>query len=203
VSGVVQAQVDERAELDLAGGLRSMLRQDPEVILFGEIRDRQTAEGTIEASLTGHLVISTFHAGSAATAVSRLSDMGIEPYLLRSGILGILSQRLIRRLCGCAAESENEELRLALPVERFFTPRGCEQCGGIGYNGRVLVSELLLPEPTGLGRANLSRSDAAQLEQLAIQSGMVTCWQRAVDLVSTGQTTPEEVRRVFGFTGSS
>ena len=198
VDGVVQAQVDQRADLDLARGLRSLLRQDPEVLLIGEIRDGTTAEMTIEASLTSHLVLTTFHAGSAATAISRLSDMGIEPYLLRSGILGILSQRLLRRLCDCRELSSDDLPGAGLPVEQAYQPVGCHLCQGIGYHGRLALAELLTPEPTELGRAILSRRSAAELQQLAERSGMVTCRQRALEAVNRGETTPSEVRRVFG-----
>ena len=111
VDGVAQSQVHPAAGFDLATGLRSLMRQDPEVVLVGEIRDRPTVEAVFQAALTGHLVLTTFHAGSAAGAISRLADMGIEPYLLRSGILGILNQRLVRKLCPCAQESTGDRLQ--------------------------------------------------------------------------------------------
>src|SRR5262245_7662940 len=112
LAGVSQSQVQATAGFDMATGLRSLLRQDPEVIMVGEIRDRGTAETVFQAALTGHLVLTTFHAGSAAQAINRLSDMGIEPYLLRSAIRAILCQRLARRLCSCAHESGDEADRL-------------------------------------------------------------------------------------------
>jgi type II secretory ATPase GspE/PulE/Tfp pilus assembly ATPase PilB-like protein len=199
VPGVAQAQVNRNVELDLATGLRFLMRQDPEVIMVGEIRDRATAEAAFQASLTGHLLLSTFHAGSAAATISRLSDMGIEPYLLRSGLLAILSQRLVRRLCDCARPSDDETARLGLPVERFRVPVGCEACAQTGYRGRLLLVEMLVPERTDLGRAILSRSDAAALEQLAVDAGMVSCWRRAYEAIRAGLTSPAEVRRVLGF----
>jgi type II secretory ATPase GspE/PulE/Tfp pilus assembly ATPase PilB-like protein len=165
----------------------------------GEIRDRPTVEAVFQASLTGHLVVTTFHAGSAAGAVSRLSDMGIEPYLLRSGILAILSQRLVRRLCQCAQKISDAEAKLGLPVQQAWRAVGCQRCFCTGYQGRMVLAEMLLAQPTELGRAILSRSDAPQLEQMAVQSGMVTVWRRACEAVDAGSTSPEEVRRVLGF----
>lgn len=199
VEGVAQSQVHQPAGFDLATGLRFLMRQDPEVILVGEIRDRPTAEAALGASLTGHLLLSTFHAGSAAETIGRLLDMGIEPYVLRSGLLAILCQRLLRRLCSCARETDQADARLGLPVERVRLPVGCQGCGGTGYQGRFLLVEMLAPGRTELGRAILSRADAAQLEQLAVKAGMVTRWQRACRAIETGLTSPAEVRRVLGF----
>ena len=203
VAGVAQSQVNQAAGFDLATGLRSLMRQDPEVILVGEIRDRLTAETAFQACLTGHLVLTTFHAGSAAGAISRLSDMGLEPYLLRSGILAILNQRLVRRLCVCARPARDAVELLGLPVACAHLPQGCDQCLGTGYRGRLVLAEILRAEASELGRAILSRSDAAQLEQLAVQSGMVTRWQRAAQTVEAGLTSPAEIRRVLGFTGGN
>jgi general secretion pathway protein E len=200
VPGVAQSQVNPAAGFTLEAGLRSLLRQDPEVIAVGEVRDRATAEVAFQASLTGHLVLSTFHAGSAAAVVGRLSDMGIEPYLLRSGLLAVLAQRLVRRLCTCARVSDDECQRLGLEVTAFRVPVGCEQCGGTGYRGRLVLAEMLVPEPTDLGRAILSRSDVARLERLAVSAGMVTRWQRAREAVEAGLTSPAEIRRVLGIT---
>src|SRR5262249_35502545 len=139
LTNVAQSQVDPRAGLDLASGLRSLLRQDPEVILVGEMRDPVTAGVALQAALTGQLLVSTFHAGSAAGAISRLLDMGLEPYVLRSGILAVLYQRLARKLCSCAEESSEENARLGLPVTRAKVARGCPKCHGTGYRGRMLL----------------------------------------------------------------
>ncbi len=199
VDGVAQSQVNAGHGFDLLMGLRSIMRQDPEVILVGEIRDREAAEIVFQASLTGHLVVTTFHAGSAAAAVSRLSDMGIEPYLLRSGTLAILNQRLVRQLCQCARETTAKEQLLALPLDSACEPVGCERCRHTGYQGRIVLAEMLQPDHTQLGRAILSKSDADHLQRLAAQNGMVTCWQRGLELVRHGRTSPSELRRVFGF----
>ncbi len=199
VEGVAQSQVRPAAGLDLAVGLRFLMRQDPEVIMVGEIRDRATAEAALQASLTGHLVLSTFHAGSAAETVGRLLDMGIEPYVLRSGLLAVLNQRLLRRLCGCACESDDPDARLGLPVARAKVPGGCEACHGTGYSGRFLLVEMLLPSRSELGRAILSRCDTATMERLALEGQMVSRWRRACQAVEEGLTSPAEVRRLLGF----
>ncbi|MDB5386503.1 MAG: type secretory pathway, ATPase PulE/Tfp pilus assembly pathway, ATPase PilB [Planctomycetaceae bacterium] len=198
IPGVSQSQVNLAAGFDLTTGLRSLMRQDPEVIMVGEIRDRSTAEIVFQAALTGHLVLTTFHAGSAASVVSRLSEMGIEPYLLRSGILGVVCQRLVRRLCQCSRPGTDERDKLGLRVESFRVPVGCAECRGTGYQGRLVLSEILLPDQTDVGRAILSRGDSAELEALARQAGMLTRWQRACSAIEAGQTSPAEIRRVLG-----
>jgi general secretion pathway protein E len=203
VDGVAQAQVNPQTGLDLASGLRFLMRQDPEVIFVGEIRDRPTADAAMQASLTGHLLLTTFHAGSAAETVSRLLEMGIEPYILRSGLLAVLNQRLLRLLCDCAQESNDADARLGLNVQRVRQPVGCQACHGTGYRGRFLIAELVVLIPTELGRAVLSRLDTAELEKLALKAGMVGRWTRASQAVDAGLTSPTEVRRVLGFTTSS
>jgi general secretion pathway protein E len=159
--------------------LRSLMRQDPDVIMVGEIRDRETAAVATEAALTGHLVFSTLHAGSACGVVGRLLDMGVEPYLLTSGIKGILNQRLLRRLC--------EACRGA----------GCERCGGTGFAGRFLVAELLTPD-AALRRAILAKADTDELDAVAAQSGWRTIRAAADAAVAAGLTTAEEALRVLG-----
>jgi type II secretory ATPase GspE/PulE/Tfp pilus assembly ATPase PilB-like protein len=199
VPGVAQSQINAVAGFDYATGLKSLMRQDPEVILVGEIRDRQTAETVFQASLTGHLVLTTFHAGSAAGAICRLSDMGIEPYLLRTGLLGIVSQRLVRRLCECSVPSDEIADKLGLSVSHWRVSVGCDACRGTGYRGRALLAEFLRTDNSELGKAILSRGAADELESLAVSAGMKTRWQYACDSVSNGLTSAVEVRRVFGF----
>lgn len=201
IPGVSQSQVNLAAGFDLPTGLRSLMRQDPEVIMVGEIRDKVTAEIVFQASLTGHLVLTTFHAGSAAGVISRLSEMGIEPYLLRSGLLAVVCQRLVRKLCGCSRPGTDMADRLGLPVASFRQPVGCEECHGTGYRGRIALTELLLPDQTEIGRAILSQNDSPQLEALAQQAGMVTRWQRAAEAIHAGLTSPAEIRRVLGLGG--
>ena len=196
---VSQSQVNLAAGFDMAVGLRSLLRQDPEVLLVGEVRDRATAETLLQASLTGHLVLSTFHAGSAATAIHRMLDMAIEPYLLRSGIRAIVSQRLVRRLCECAVPSDEPKSHLGLAVKRAMLARGCPECHGSGYRGRVPLAEMLVLDSPTFCQAILERADAPRLELLAAETGMTTSLERARDAVESGVTSPAEVRRVFGF----
>jgi general secretion pathway protein E len=197
--GVAQSQVRPVAGFDYETGLKSLLRQDPEVIAVGEIRDRTTAQVAVQAALTGHLILSTFHAGSAAEALNRLLEMGLEPYQVRSAILAVLNQRLARRLCDCSIESHEPHDRLGLAVERVRTPAGCEKCRGTGYQGRFLIAELLVPEAHGVGRSILNRDDAIELERRAVTAGMKTRWQRAEEAVAAGTTSPVEIRRVLGF----
>ena len=197
--GVTQSQVNPSAGFDLATGLRSLLRQDPEVIVVGEVRDRATAEVAFQASLTGHLVLSTFHAGNAVGAIGRLADMGIEPYLLRSGLLAVVSQRLVRTLCECARDDDDPRALMGLPVDRARVAVGCASCGGTGYQGRMVLAELLDPERLGLGPAILARADVRVLGTEALQRGMVDLWQRARLAIEQGRTSPAEVRRVLGF----
>lgn len=199
LKGVSQSQVNRPAGFDYALGLRSLLRQDPDAILVGEIRDRETAETVFQACLTGHLVLTTFHAGSAAEAVCRLGDMGIEPYQLRAGLLGIICQRLFRELCGCAQWTEDENHRLGYPVQRVRIPTGCPLCNTTGYRGRLLLAELLVPTDAAVGRAIISRADTSELNSLATAAGMLSISQRAIQAIEAGRTSPAEARRVLGF----
>ncbi len=204
VDGVSQSQVNPSAGFDLATGLRSLLRQDPEVIAVGEIRDRETAEVAFQASLTGHLVLTTFHAGTAAGAISRLMEMGIEPYLIRSGLVVVVSQRLVRTLCTCARPSSPEEINdprshLGLPVLPARLAVGCEACLGSGYRGRMVLAEWLDPAQLEPDAISPTHSDLATLEARALRSGMISLWSRALAAIEAGLTTPAEVRRVLGF----
>ncbi len=198
IDGVSQSQIGERADLDLATALRFLMRQDPEVIMVGEIRDPETAEAALRASLTGHLLLTTFHAGSAAEAVGRLLDMGIEPYLLRSGLLAIISQHLARQLCSCRRAVKDAGDTLGLPLSEVCVPVGCEACHQTGFRERFVLAEMLVPEQTEVGGAIISRSAAAEIERLAVTAGMTTQWQRGVEAVAAGLTSVCEIRRVLG-----
>jgi type II secretory ATPase GspE/PulE/Tfp pilus assembly ATPase PilB-like protein len=179
IPGVSQSQVRPGHEFDFARGLRSLLRQDPDVIMVGEIRDRETAAVAIEAALTGHLVISTLHSGSAAGVVGRLLEMGIEPYLLTSSVRAILNQRLLRRLCGSCEG------------------HGCEHCHNSGFKGRFLLAELLVPNAE-FRRTMLAKADTESLAAVAANSGLRTIRIAAEDAIQAGMTTADEVRRVLG-----
>jgi type II secretory ATPase GspE/PulE/Tfp pilus assembly ATPase PilB-like protein len=199
IDGVSQSQVQPAAGFTLATGLRSLMRQDPEVILVGEIRDRETVETVFQAALTGHLVISTFHAGSAAGAIGRLLDMGMEPYLLTSGLRAVVHQRLLRRLCSCGEAVRDRADFLGLPVSGAKKAAGCALCRHSGYSGRLAVAEMLPPFSGELSQAILAKSDIATLAQIARRAGMKTVLERACQAVEGGHTDPAEVRRVLGF----
>lgn len=203
VQKVAQSQIKPAAGFTFATGLRSLMRQDPEVILVGEIRDRETAEVAFQAALTGQLLLSSFHSGSAAGAITRLSDMGIESYLLRSGLRAIICQRLVRRLCKCSVDSHDANEWLGLQVEKASNPVGCKSCRNTGYQGRLVLAEMLDTEEPAIRRAILSQSDTAQLEQAAVEAGMTSRWHRACDAVESGLTSPEEIRRVLGFASAN
>jgi general secretion pathway protein E len=193
VAGVAQSQVHPTVGLDLAAGLRFLMRQDPEVIMVGEIRDRPTAEAALQASLTGHLLLSTFHAGSAAETVGRLLDMGIEPYVLRSGILAILHQRLLRRLCTLRrAEPTSPKRKLGLldvqraklaPRLRRMRRHRLSRAFSPGRNAHAFADRSW-PGPSS------RRSDTATIERLAVEGGMITRWQRACRAVDDGSNEP-------------
>jgi type II secretory ATPase GspE/PulE/Tfp pilus assembly ATPase PilB-like protein len=199
IRGVAQSQANAGAGFGLADGLRFLLRQDPEVILVGEIRDRETAEVVMQASLTGHFVLSTFHAGGAAAALGRLFDMGIEPYVIRSGIAAIVSQRLVRRLCDCKRPAHAQGQLAGLAVKTAFVPAGCAACQETGYRGRTPITEMLTLERADLATDVLSRLDSVRLEEKAIETGMIPLRQRAHQAVEEGLTSPTEVVRVLGF----
>jgi type II secretory ATPase GspE/PulE/Tfp pilus assembly ATPase PilB-like protein len=203
IEGVSQSQVDAAAGFDLATGLRSLLRQDPDVLAVGEIRDRTTAEITLEASLTGRLVLTTFHAGDASGAITRLLEMGIEPYLIRGGVLAIVSQRLVRSLCECAIDADPADpaVALGLNLKSARIAAGCDHCGGTGYRDRFPIAELLEPTDATIGRAILDRADRSAIERIAKEKGMITLWDRAVSAVESGATSAREIRRVLGFQG--
>ena len=198
VEDVAQAQINPAAGFDLATGLRSMMRQDPEVIGVGEIRDLATAEVAFQASLTGHLVLCTFHAGSAAGVISRLSEMGIEPYVISSGVRAIVCQRLVRRLCECARKADDPDQLLGLEVSRALVAVGCNACRGTGYRGRLVLAEILIPNHPEIRHAIHSQADVNQLETIALRTGLVSLFQRACAAVEEGLTDPSEVRRVLG-----
>ncbi len=187
LDGVSQAQARPGTEFDFARGLRSLLRQDPEVMMIGEVRDRETAAIAVEAALTGHLVFTTLHTGSACGVINRLMEMGIEPYLLTSSLRGILNQRLVRQLC--------PECRQ--PAEVGFRAVGCPRCAGTGYQGRRLLAELLVLDAT-LRQAILARSDTEALETAASLTGRQTIWHAADRAIREGFTSSAEILRILG-----
>jgi type II secretory ATPase GspE/PulE/Tfp pilus assembly ATPase PilB-like protein len=199
VPGVCQSQVNPVAGFTLESGLRSMMRQDPEVIGVGEVRDRSVAQVAFQAALSGHLVITTLHAGSAAGALGRLADLDIEPYLIRSGLRAVIFQRLARKLCSCARPVDDTAAPLGLDVRRAWGPAGCPDCEGTGYHGRIVLAEAVSPERGALAQAVLQRADVPALETAARADGLVDRWRHAAEAIEAGLTSPIEVRRVLGF----
>jgi type II secretory ATPase GspE/PulE/Tfp pilus assembly ATPase PilB-like protein len=200
VDGVAQSQVNLATGFDLKTGLRSLMRQDPEVIMVGEIRDRDTAEFAIQASLTGQLLLATFHADTTASAVTRLIEMGIEPFLVRSGLIAVIGQRLLRLLCECSRESIDPADFHDLRVDRARLPVGCPKCNNTGYSRRIIISEYMDLRHGNLGPAILQKADNREIYRVAIGSGMSPLMEEATDLVRQGKTSPAEVRRVLGST---
>ena len=204
LEGVAQTALDPRAGLGLAELVKAVLRQDPDVIAVGEIRDRPTAESAFQATLTGHLVLTTTHAGDSVEVLTRLTDMRIAPYILRSGLRAILAQRLLRKLCcHCRVKVDQN----SSPVGDFGTgldqwfeaaSGGCSACRHTGYDGRVMVAEWLEPGDNAVGRALASRRDARVLRRLVEKSGVQTLMQQALERARSGETSPLEIRRVFG-----
>lgn len=198
---IAQIEIPRRESLTLETMIKYMMRQDPEVLFVGEIRDHETAEGALQAALTGHLLLTTFHAGSAVEAVGRLCEMGIEPFVLRSAISLVLCQRLLRRLCSCA-ETRQEPLTLEIDrktyeLRHYKMPVGCPDCGGTGYRGRIVIAESLPLTGEAVMRAVLDRRETPALQKAALENGMVPLAERAVALVDSGTTSPLEIRRVF------
>ncbi|AEG15543.1 general secretory pathway protein E [Desulfofundulus kuznetsovii DSM 6115] len=201
LEGVNQAQVNVKAGATFATYLRSILRQDPDVIMVGEIRDLETAEIAVRAATTGHLVLSTLHTNDAPGALTRLVDMGIEPFMVASSILGVVAQRLVRRVCSrCRAPyaPQEAELSFAGPKVRsaqLFAGRGCEHCNHTGYRGRVAVHEVLVVTP-GLQRLILRRASTEELRREALKEGMVSLKEDGIQKVLEGITTISEIMRV-------
>ena len=202
VKGIKQVQVNPKAGLDFAAGLRSMMRADPDVIMVGEIRDRETALTAIESSLTGHLILSTLHTNDAPTAVTRLIEMGIEPFLVASSITCVVAQRLARALCdGCkepltlTAETLRENGFEATSDLQAFGPVGCVRCGSTGYRGRIGMFEVMkMSQP--IRELVLSGASAEHIAQVADQEGMRRLHLDGLDKVKDGQTSLSEVLRV-------
>jgi general secretion pathway protein E len=203
--GVNQTQVKPDIGYSFATALRSFLRQDPDVLMVGEIRDRETAEVAIQAALTGHLLLSTLHTNTASSAITRLLDMGIDDYLLTSTLNLIIGQRLVRRLCGfCRTPYRPTEQivdRFGLStsttagVPDLYRAPGCTDCAGTGYQGRTGLLELLDPSPA-VQQLILTRADANTIEREAVRLGMKTMFQHGLELAHSGITSLEEVLRV-------
>jgi general secretion pathway protein E len=200
---ISQTQINTAQDFSYAVALRSILRQDPQVIMVGEIRDAETAAIAVQAGLTGHLVISTIHSGVSAGAFTRLINMDIEPFMLASSILAVMGLRLVRRNCpNCSEPYEPPPSQVKvvpeplLPEAQFRRGVGCEQCNSTGFLGRLPVSELLVAtEP--FREAVLKKVPTSALEAIAIEHGMQTLWNNGLQRAVSGQSTLEEIIRVI------
>jgi len=202
--GLSQVHVNERAGLTFAAALRSILRQDPDKVMIGEIRDRETGTIAIEAALTGHLVLSTLHTNDAPSALTRLTEMGIEPFLTASAVTLVVAQRLARRLCPECKESYTPDEaalnRVGFPVEsgrlpKLYKSTGCKKCNGIGYKGRMGIHEVLTMSET-LERLTVENASADVIKRQAVEEGMLTLRDDGYAKVKLGQTSLEEILRV-------
>ncbi len=201
MDGISQIQVHSRIGLTFAAALRSILRHDPDVVLIGEIRDGETAQSAIQASLTGHLVFSTLHTNDAPSAFTRLIDMGVEPYLVASTVEGILAQRLVRRLCShCKQQTPVEKIDLPIdfpkPLPEFlYEPKGCRECRDTGYSGRIGVFELLRTDAM-IQRMCAERKSSTDIRDYALKAGMTTLRSSGWEQVMAGVTSVDEVVRI-------
>lgn len=210
LAGIRQIQINPKVELTFANGLRSMLRQDPNIIMVGEMRDFETAEIAIQAALTGHLVLSTLHTNDAPSAITRMIDMGIEPYLVSSSVIGVLAQRLVRTICkDCKEEyapTEEELKDIGLSDEgrgtkderrkiKFYRGKGCDKCMKTGYKGRIGIFELMLMDDK-IRDLTTAKAPLDDIRKEAITAGMIALKEDGIQKIREGFTTVEEVLRV-------
>jgi general secretion pathway protein E len=204
LDGIGQTQINTKIEMNFARALRSILRQDPDVIMIGEIRDLETAQIAVQASLTGHLVLATLHTNDSVGAVTRLVDMGVEPFLVASSLIGVLAQRLVRRLCPTCRQKHAptstesamlSELSDGEKVKNIYTPKGCPACGSTGYVGRSGIYELLQVDDAMRELIHESGSEAS-IRDYANSQGMTGLRADGLRWVRQGKTSLEEVLRV-------
>ncbi len=202
LDGITQVQVNPKINLTFANALRAFLRQDPDIILVGEIRDKETAQIAMEAALTGHLVFSTLHTNDSFSAPTRLIDMGIEPYLIASSLIGVTAQRLVRKICPeCKEEYKpNKFILKQIGIEDyegvFYKGKGCIACGNSGYKGRIAVQEVLRIDDN-IREMILQRKPSTDIKEYAVKNGTITLLQDAINKAKKGITTLEEVIRVI------
>ena len=198
--GIRQTQINSKVNLTFANALRSFLRQDPDVMMVGEIRDRETVEMAIQAALTGHLVLSTLHTNDSASAITRLIDMGVEPFLVTSAVIGIMAQRLVRTICSDCKEEytpTGETLKEIGVTEKitFYRGKGCRKCMQTGYRGRISIFELLIPDEK-IKNLTLAKASSGEIRKHARVQGMVGLKEDGLAKVKQGITTVEEILRV-------
>jgi len=200
IPGLNQVQVNAKAGMTFASGLRSILRQDPDIILVGEIRDGETAEIAMRAAITGHLVFSTIHTNDAVSSINRLIDMGLEPYMVCSALVGVVSQRLVRRICnGCRVAyepSEYERKKVHIePGQKLYKGEGCQDCNGSGYKGRIAIHEIVVMT-SAMKTLIEKRASEEEMRKLAVSEGTQMLADSAAALVVEGITTIDEMNRV-------
>ena len=200
IPGLNQVQVNVKAGMTFASGLRSILRQDPDIILVGEIRDGETAEIAMRAAITGHLVFSTIHTNDAVSSINRLIDMGLEPYMVNSALVGVVSQRLVRRICtNCRESYEPDEYEIELlhlePGQKIYRGKGCTDCNDKGYKGRIAIHEIVVMTKKMKSLIE-KRASEEEMRQLAVTEGTQMLQDSARDLVLEGITTADELNRV-------
>ena len=207
IDGINQVQVNVKAELTFAAALRSILRQDPDIIMIGEIRDGETAQIAVQAAITGHLVVSTLHTNSAASTVTRIIDMGIEPYVAGDALVGVIAQRLVRRLCNSCKQArlaeEDEKMILGVDLDDdtvVYEPVGCPLCGDTGYAGRIGVYEMM-PVSKELQAVIAKGATADVIEKQALSEGMLTLKMGAAKHVLAGITSLQEMKKITYETG--
>ena len=210
INGINQVQVNVKAEMTFAAALRSILRQDPDIIMIGEIRDGETAQIAVQAAITGHLVVSTLHTNSAASTVTRIIDMGIEPYVAGDALVGVIAQRLVRRLCtSCRVPRlADDDEKIVLGVEDpeddvvLYEPVGCPLCNDTGYSGRIGVYEMM-PVSKALQSVIAKGATADIIEKQALEEGMSTLKMSAAKHVLKGTTSISEMKKIVYTTGDN
>ena len=208
INGINQVQVNNKADMTFAAALRSILRQDPDIIMIGEIRDGETAQIAVQAAITGHLVVSTLHTNSAASTITRLEDMGIEPYVVGDAVVGVIAQRLVRRLCPTCKQprlvEDEERIVLGVPEDEedviIYEPSGCPLCNDTGYSGRIGVYEMM-PVSKALQAVISTGATADKIEKQALAEGMLTLKMGAAKHVLNGITSMSEMKKIVYTTG--
>lgn len=200
LAGVNQVQVNIKAGLTFASGLRSILRQDPDIVMVGEIRDAETAQIATRAAITGHLVLSTLHTNDTSSTISRLVDMGIETYMVSSAVVGVIAQRLVKKICPRCKEEHilSPEERKILKIEDeniIYKGKGCNFCSGTGYSGRTAIHEILILDREIRDLVN-KEADSDTIKELARKKGMKTLNESCMELVLSGITTVEEMIKI-------
>jgi type IV pilus assembly protein PilB len=200
IDGINQVQVNNKAGLTFAGGLRSILRQDPDIIMVGEIRDSETAQIAVRAAITGHLVLSTLHTNDSASTISRLIDMGVEPYMVASSVIGVVAQRLVKKICpNCRKEYEPElEERNLLKLEKgqhVYKGEGCSYCNYTGYKGRISIHEIMQVN-SEIRELIDKKAGIDSIREMSYKEGTTSLRDNCVKLVTEGITTVDELMRV-------